>query len=129
MFVDHEYYTVSFAGSLVPAEEFAPLERDAERLLGYVIQKKYLLVTDEEAVTSVKNALCGAVEAVYELNQQYVNVPAGVTSETTDGHSVSFAHFETSKLIQQRRKIMYDIFSQELYYTGLLYQGVNGYDD
>lgn len=129
MFVDHEYYTVSFAGSLVPAEEFAPLERDAERLLGYVSQKKYLLVTDEEAVTSIKKALCGAVEAVYELNQQYANIPAGVVSETTDGHSVSFTHTDISKIIQQRKKLMYDIFSQELFDTGLLYQGVSVYDD
>lgn len=129
MFVDYAYYTDSFAGSLVPAEEFSPIEREAERLLSYITQKKYLSVTNEEAITSVKNALCGAVEAVYDLNQQYANVPAGVTSETTDGHSVSFAHIDQPKLIQQRRKLMYDIFAQELYYTGLLYQGVYGYDD
>ena len=129
MFVDYGYYTDSFVGSLVPAEEFSPLEREAERLLGYVTHKKYLSVTNEEVITSVKNALCGATEAVYELNRQYAKVPAGVTSETTDGYSVSFAHVDTPKLIQLRRKLMYDVFVQELYYTGLLYQGVNGYDD
>lgn len=129
MFADYAYYTDSFAGSLVPAEEFDPLERDAERLLGYITQKKYLSVTDEESITSVKNALCGAVEAVYELNQQYAGIPPGVASETTDGHSVSFTHTDLSKIIQQRKKLMYDIFSQELFYTGLLYQGVSVYDD
>lgn len=129
MFVDYEYYSGSFAGSLVPAEEFDALERMAERLLGYISQKRYLSVTKEETVTSVKNALCGAIEAAYELNQPYADIPAGVTSETTDGHSVSFVHVDPSKKLQQSRKAMYDIFTQELYYTGLLYQGVNGYDD
>ena len=129
MFVDYEYYTGSFAGSLVPAEEFDALERKAERLLGYVTQKKYLSATGEETVTTIKKALCGAVEAAYELNQPYADIPAGITSETTDGHSVSFARIDQSKLNQQSKREMYDIFAQELYYTGLLYQGVYGYDD
>lgn len=129
MFVDYDYYANSFAGKMISAEEFLSLERDAERLLGYITRKQYSSVTNADVITSVKNALCGAAEAVQELNQQYADVPAGITSETTDGHSVSFAHVDPTKLIQQRRRVMYDVFAQELYYTGLLYQGVSGYDD
>lgn len=129
MFVDYEYYTGFFAGSLVPAEDFSQLEREAERFLGYITQKKYLSVTDPETITSVKQALCAAVEAVYSLNQQYANIPAGVTSETTDGHSVSFAHVDTMKLTQLGETLMYDVFVRELCCTELLYQGVSEYDD
>ena len=125
MFVDYEYYIDSFAGTLVPAEEFSALEHEAERLLGYVTQKKYLAVSDAETVTSVKKALCGAVEAVCSLNREYKDIPAGVSSESTDGHSVTFVKTDSAVLNQQRKKLMYDIFVQELFDTGLLYQGVS----
>ena len=124
MFVDYGYYTDSFAGSLVPAEEFAPLEREAERLLGYITNKRYLEVNDSATVTTIKNSICSAIEEAYEIDQQYVNIPAGVTSETTDGHSVTFAKVDQASIAQQRKKIMYDILTQDLFDTGLLYQGV-----
>lgn len=129
MFVEYTYYTDSFAGSLIPAEEFSPLEREAERLLGYITQKKYLTESRSETIITVKNALCSAVEEAYELNLQYANIPLGIKSESTDGHSVTFDRPDPSNLTKQRRKLMYDIFAQELFYTGLLYQGVSGYDD
>lgn len=101
------------------------IERDAERLLGYITQKQYASVSDPETVVTVKNALCSAVEAAYRFNQQFANIPSGITSETTDGHSVSFAHVDQSKQSQQSKREMYDVFAQELYHTGLLYQGVS----
>lgn len=124
MFVDYGYYTDSFAGSLVPAEEFAPLEREAERLLGYITNKRYFEVSDAATVKVIKNSLCSAIEEAYEIDQQYANIPAGVTSETTDGHSVTFAKVDQASMVQQRKKIMYDVFAQDLFDTGLLYQGV-----
>ena len=105
------------------------IERDAERLLGYITQNRYASINNPDMVVAVKNALCGAVEVVYRCNQQYADIPAGVTSETTDGHSVSFAHVDQSKQSQQSKREMYDVFAQELYHTGLLYQGVSCYDD
>ena len=124
MFVDYEYYTNSFAGSPVPAKEFTPLEREAERLLGYITNKRYLEVNDAATVTTIKNSICSAIEEAYEIDQQYVNIPAGVTAETTDGHSVTFAKVDQASIAQQRKKIMYDVFAQDLFDTGLLYQGV-----
>ena len=124
MFVDYGYYTDSFAGSPVPAKEFTQLEREAERLLGYITNKRYLEVNDSATVTTIKNSICSAIEEAYEIDQQYVNIPAGVTSETTDGHSVTFAKVDQASIAQQRKKIMYDILTQDLFDTGLLYQGV-----
>lgn len=123
MYVDFEYYTNSFAGTTVPAEEFATIERDAERYLSYVTQEQYLDVTEEKVIVKIKNALCAAVEAVNAYSQEYSNIPSGITSETTDGHSVTFAKVDPSKMVQQKRCLMYDIFAQELFSTGLLYQG------
>lgn len=125
MFVDYEYYIESFAGSLVPAEDFPRLEFTAERLLSYITQRKYLSVADEGVISSIKNAICGAVEAAHDLTEPYADIPTGIASETTDGHSVSFASVDRSKLKKQCEKLMYDVFAQELYYTGLLYQGVS----
>ena len=124
MYVDFEYYTNSFAGTAVPAEEFTTIERDAERYLNYVTQEQYLNVTEAEVIVKIKNALCAAVEAVHAYSQEYSNIPSGVTSETTDGHSVSFAKVDPSKMVLQKRRLMYDVFAQELFSTGLLYQGV-----
>lgn len=123
MYVDFEYYTNSFAGTSVPAEEFTTIERDAERYLSYVTQEQYLDATEEKEIVKIKNALCAAVEAVYAYSQEYSNIPSGVTSETTDGHSVTFAKVDPSKMVQQKRRLMYDVFAQELFSTGLLYQG------
>lgn len=124
MYVDFEYYSNSFAGTAVPAEEFNSIERDTERYLSYITHEQYADVTDTKVITKIKNALCAAVEAVYSYDQEYSNIPSGVTSETTDGHSVTFAKVDPSKMDLQKRRVMYDIFVQDLFSTGLLYQGV-----
>ena len=64
------------------------------------------------------------IMTVYSYDQEYSNIPSGVTSETTDGHSVTFAKVDPSKMDLQKRRVMYDIFVQDLFSTGLLYQGV-----
>ena len=105
------------------------LEKRAERYLGYITNKRYLEPADPETILVIKKALCSAIEEVYELDQQYADIPAGISSETTDGHSVTFAQVDPSKLKEQRERVMYDVFAQELFYTGLLYQGVYGCDN
>lgn len=119
MYADYNYYENSFAGTLIPAEDFPSIANKAERYINYVTMHRIVDVTD-----SVKNAVCAAAEAVYEVQQHYANIPKGIKSENTDGYSVTFAEFDIDKFRQQENDAMYNAVVQELSGTGLLYQGV-----
>ena len=124
MFVDYSYYANTFAGTIVPAKAFPAIEREAERYLKYITKGAYVDSDDPATVIAVKIALCASVEAVYSFNQEYKDIPSGISSESTDGHSVTFVKPDASWMTRQREQIMYHIFVQELFDTGLLYQGV-----
>ena len=119
MYADFDYYANSFAGTLIPAEEFSSFASKAERYVDYVTCHRITDVTDR-----AKNAVCAAAEALYEVHRQYANVPKGVKSENTDGYSVTFSDFDIETFREQEKKAMYDAVEQELSGTGLLYQGV-----
>ena len=125
MFIDYSYYVDTYAGTLVPAEVFPALEREVERYLKYITRGAYADSDDPDTVTAVKNALSAAIEAIYSFNQEYMDIPAGISSESTDGHSVTFEKTDAVQMTQRRQQIMYDIFAQELFDTGMLYQGVS----
>lgn len=125
MFVDYSYYLNTFAGMPIPAEVFHALEREAERYLKYITRGAYADSDDPDTVTAVKNALCAAIEAIYSFDQEYKDIPAGISSESTDGHSVTFVKNDADQMSKRRQQIMYDIFVQELFDTGMLYQGVS----
>lgn len=119
MYADYNYYKNSFAGTMISAEDFPSIASKAERYINYVTMHRIVDVTD-----SVKNAVCAAAEAVYEIQQQYANIPKGIKSENTDGHSVTFAEFDIEKFKQQENNAMYNAVVQELSGTGLLCRGV-----
>ncbi len=125
MFVDYDYYVNTFAGTAVPAEVFPGIEKENERYLKYITRGAYSSCDDPDIISAVKTALCAAVEATYSFNQELKDIPAGVSSESTDGHSVTFVKTDSANMTQQRQRIMYDIFVQELFDTGMLYQGVS----
>lgn len=118
-YADYEYYKNSFSGTLIPEEEFSPLANKVSRYLDYVTMYRISKVTDR-----VKNAVCAGVEALYEFQQTYKNIPKGIKSENTDGYSVTYSEFDMDKLKRQENAVMYNAFVQELSGTGLLYQGV-----
>lgn len=120
MYADYDYYCDSFAGTLVPAEDFITLSAKAERYLDYITVHKIKAVTK-----AVKNAVCVAVEALYEMQRSYENIPAGIKSENTDGYSVTYNDYDFSAVRKQQEETMLDAFVQELSGTGLLYQGVS----
>lgn len=119
MYANIDYYRNSFVGTLVPAEDFTLLSIKAERYLDYITQHRIKNITAE-----VKNAVCAAVEALYEHQQQFANIPQGIKSENTDGYSVTFRNMDVKEIQEQQKQIMLDAFVQELSDTGLLYQGV-----
>ncbi len=119
MFADYSYYTDSWAGTLIPALEFYQYSAKAERLVNYVTQHRISEVTDE-----VKNAVCAAAEAAYEIRSSIANVPQGVKSENTDGYSVTYKDYDADELKHREQNAMLAAINQELSGTGLLYQGV-----
>lgn len=119
MYADYSYYTDSWAGSLIPAQEFNSYARKAERLINYIVSGGVKEVTEP-----VKNAVCAAAEAAYELRQSVANIPQGIKSENTDGYSVTYKDYNPDELTDRERRAMFNAIRQELYNTGLLYQGV-----
>lgn len=119
MFADYSYYTDSWAGVLIPAQEFDSYARKAERLINYIVNGEIKNVTDE-----VKNAVCAAAEVAYELRQSVANIPQSIKSENTDGYSVTYSDYNADELANREKKAMFNAIQQELSGTGLLYQGV-----
>nr|DAV36016.1 MAG TPA: Head Tail Connector Protein [Caudoviricetes sp.] len=119
MYADYSYYTDSWAGTLIPAQEFNSYARKAERLINYIVSGGVKEVTEP-----VKNAVCAAAEAAYELRKSVENIPQGIKSENTDGYSVTYKDYNIDELTDMERRAMFNAIRQELYNTGLLYQGV-----
>ena len=115
----YAYYSDSFGGLLIPQSKFDRYSAKAERLVNFVTQRRIKEVTDE-----VKNAVCAAAEASYEIRSSVANVPQGVKSENTDGYSVTYKDYDTDELKYKEQHAMIAAIKQELSGTGLLYQGV-----
>lgn len=120
MYADYDYYTESFAGTELSAEDFNIQARKAERFIDYVTQHRITEVTE-----AVKNAVCAAAEALYEVNQQLTDIPNGIKSENTDGYSVTYSDFDVSKVREEENDAMLDAITRELSGTNLLYRGVS----
>lgn len=119
MFANYSYYTDSWAGTLIPAQEFNSYARKAERLINYIVSGGVKEVTEP-----VKNAVCAAAEAAYELRKSIENIPQGIKSENTDGYNVTYKDYNADDLADREKRAMFKAIRQELYNTGLLYQGV-----
>lgn len=119
MYADFTYYTVSWAGTLMSAQDFAEYSQKAERLINYVTQRRIKNVTDE-----VRNAVCAAAEAAFEVRSAVSNIPQGVKSENTDGYSVTYKDYDAEMLFRKEQRAMLQAIRQELSGTGLLFQGV-----
>lgn len=119
MFADYSYYTDSWAGTLIPAQEFNSYARKAERLINYIVNGGV-----KEVTVQVQNAVCAAAEAGYELRQSVANIPQGIKSESTDGYSVRYKDYNADDLADREKRAMFKAIRQELYNTGLLYQGM-----
>lgn len=119
MYADYTYYSNEWAGTKIPASDFTEYARKAERLIKYITNNRITEVTDE-----VKNAVCAAAEAAYDIRQSVANVPQGIKSENTDGYSVTFKDADEETLLAKEQSAMLVVIEQELSTTGLLYRGV-----
>lgn len=121
MYADYIYYTQTFAGTLVPAEEYPSFARKVENYINYITSHK---ISKDNVPEEVRIAVCTTVEELYILYQSRSNIPQGVKSENTDGYSVTYADFDFNKFRENEKQVMHDTIVELLSDTGLLYRGV-----
>lgn len=114
---DYDFYSHVWAGSIIPAPDFAVLIARAVNLVDYVTGKQ---VDDND---DAKRAACAAAEELYLLRQQSPSHDPNVKSESVDGVSVSYADIDPVKNIKNEEQVMYRAIQRELSGTGLLYRG------
>lgn len=119
LYADYSYYSSDWAGNIIPAQEYDQYALKSQRFIDYITQNRI----GDNVTDKVRNAVCAAAEASYQTRQSYVNVPQGIISENTDGHSVSYADANVNAISSQERAAMYYAAKQQLSGTGLLYRG------
>lgn len=112
----YNYYISSWGGNIIPAPEFPALAAKAERYLRYVIGSEL------EYITAIKNAVCAAAEALYDC-QQNIAPQKGIKSQSADGVSVTYSTLSPTSLQKMEETMMYRAIQKELCGTGLLYKG------
>lgn len=114
---DYNFYTTKWAGSIIPAPDFAVLIVRAVNLVDYVTGRQ---VDDDD---NAKRAACAAADELYLLRQQAPSHDPNVKSESVDGVSVSYADIDLVKNYKTEEQAMYRAIQRELSGTGLLYRG------
>lgn len=116
---DYNYYLTKWAGSVIPAQDFAVLIARAARLVDYVTGKQ---VGDDD---NAKRAACAAADELYLLRKQLPSHDPNIKSESVDGVSVSYTEADPVKIRKTEEQAMYRAIQRELSGTGLLYRGCN----
>ena len=122
MYADYEFYTTTYKGNL-PKEEF---EKSITKASAYVRRITFGLADDNTEMDKVKLAACAVCELL--ANDEKVRSKhsgRAVTSENTDGYSVSYesgGNGETTDDLLKRN--IFDTLLLYLEPTGLLYMGV-----
>lgn len=115
--VTYEYYTGQYHGDTLTEDEFAKCERKARRYVSGFTYGNIDVVKD--VPDSVRDCICDIAENIQkESSRQSGN---GISSESGDGHSVSY---EKSRTEAELRQQYYQIALGYLINSGYLYGGV-----
>lgn len=114
--VEYEYYQSEYLGTKIPASTFDKYERKARHKLSSFTFNR---IDDmEEFEDCIKNCICELADAIYSNDEASSIVPKGISSESTDGHSVTYDKGKSKKELEIE---LYDIAKECLWSTGLLY--------
>lgn len=121
MYVDFEYYSTMFSGSVLTAETFPKAERDAEVYIRYLTYLNGDIFADTAQADTIKCAVCAAAEACYAANMEQQQ-GGNVKSENKDGMSVSFivARKDGETVDEYVKRSMYQAVRVRLLPTGWL---------
>lgn len=111
-----EDYTKDFFGVIIPKESFSKYEYKARLELDRFTfgRLKGLQKIPEEA----KQCVCEIAEYLYNEAQK---THSGISSESTDGYSVTYQKEKSSNAVNRD---LYQIAVKHLAMTGLLYRGI-----
>lgn len=129
MYVTYEYYTDTFGGTAISSESFNKYERKARVSLDNFTFDR--IKNDETLIDdNVKDCMCEMMEKAYSIDQEEAATDGKIiSSESVDGHSVSFAISDSQKNEIDQSRItkvkLYNIAKDYLGRTGLMYRGID----
>lgn len=121
MYVDFEYYSTVFNGSVLTAETFPKAEQEAETYIRYLTYLNGDIFTDKAQADAIKGAVCAAADAYYMAVRETAE-GGNVKSESKDGLSVSFvvARKDGETADDYIKRCMYQVIRIRLLPTGWL---------
>ena len=121
MYVDFEYYSTMFSGSVLTAETFPKAEQEAETYIRYLTYLNGDIFADKAQADAIKGAVCAAADAYYTAVRESAE-GGNVKSESKDGLSVSFvvACKDGETADQYVKRCMYQAVRIRLLPTGWL---------
>lgn len=121
MYVDFEYYSTMFSGSVLTAETFPKAEQEAETYIRYLTYLNGDIFADTAQADAIKGAVCAAADAYYMAVRETAK-GGNVKSESKDGLSVSFvvARKDGETVDDYIKRCMYQVIRIRLLPTGWL---------
>lgn len=118
--VDFNYYREKYYGDSIPQEEFKKYEKKARtNVSGLTFGKIDVMDVDEDE--KVKDCICAVADIIYK-NDAIPSAKYGISSESTDGHSVSYGKAKTKEELNDEILSTVQLYLAD---TGLLYGGVD----
>ncbi len=121
MYVDFEYYSESYAGTVLDAASFPAAERKAEAYIHYLTYLNGDIFADTAHMDPIRDAVCAAADAYYTAAREQEQ-GGNVKSENKDGLSVSFivARKDGETVDAYLKRCMYEAIREFLLSTGWL---------
>lgn len=121
MYVDYEYYSNVFSGSVLTEEIFQNAEQEAETYIRYLTYLNGDIFADAVQADAIKGAVCAAAEAYYTAVRETAE-GGNVKSESKDGFSVSFvvSRKDGETAADYVKRCMYQVIRLRLLPTGWL---------
>lgn len=121
MYVDFEYYTDVFGGTILTEQNFATAERESEAYIKYLTFVHGDIFADTKHTDAIKAAVCAAAEA-YATATAEQSEGGNVKSESKDGLSVSFivSRNDGETVDDYIKRVMYSVVRVYLLPTGWL---------
>lgn len=121
MYVDFQYYSSVFSGSVLSERDFQNAEQEAETYIRYLTYLNGDIFADAAQADAVKGAVCAAADAWYTASREQEQ-GGNLKSESKDGLSVSFvvARKDGETAGDYVKRCMHQVIRSRLLPTGWL---------
>ena len=124
---DYAYYADEYAGDEIPEASFPKYAKKASAVIDRVTFGRPRVVTDEDILNAVRDAVCAVAECLYKFDATRATDEQGreIASENNDGYSVTFRNTGTADAQNAADAAVMDVIQTYLADTGLLYRGIS----